>query len=67
MLHVKPHELLAHVAVAFATLGHAAPQAPQLAALLVVSVHMLLQSISLPGQPETQLPFEHTGVPPEHA
>jgi hypothetical protein len=63
------HALLSHCAVAFATLVvQVVPQVPQSSALLVRLTHVEPQSVGVPvGHPDTQLPAEHTGVPPVHA
>jgi hypothetical protein len=63
------HALLSHCAVAFATLVvQVVPHVPQSSALLVRLTHVEPQSVGVPvGHPDTQLPAEHTGVPPVHA
>jgi hypothetical protein len=69
LLHVKLHALSTQSAVAFAMLvEHTVVHVPQWLTLLVVSKHAPLQSVGVvPGQPETHMEFEHTGVPPPHA
>jgi hypothetical protein len=63
------HALLTHAGWALATLVEQAfPHVLQLLTLLVVSTHVLPQSVGVdPGQPETQVDPEQTGVPPLHA
>jgi hypothetical protein len=69
-LHVKPHALPTHAAVALVTpVEHLLPHMPQLTTSLVVSTHPPLHMVgAVPGQPETHEyePKEpaQTGAPP---
>jgi hypothetical protein len=66
VLHVKVHELFAHVAVALDTpVEHVVVQVPQWLAFVVVLTHVLPpQRVGVDvGQPETQTEFEQYGVP----
>jgi hypothetical protein len=68
VLHTNPHSPAEHIAVAFAGVGQAFPQAPQLAS--EVAVFTSHPSDAIPLQfakpvlqlPMAQLPAEHTGV-----
>jgi hypothetical protein len=71
-VHVSPHEPPLQVGVAFATAGHACPQAPQLAGSIFGSTQDPEQSAgATAGHPETHEyePFDPAQTPasPPHA
>jgi hypothetical protein len=69
LLHENVQALLTQPAVAFAMLvEHTLPHVLQSLGLLVVSTHVVPQSVGVAdAQPETQVEPEHTGAAPVHA